>query len=126
MPKTLESKRIFSPDQLMDEEALAQMGTSDEFAAFFTGDESPKVLVTATRQAGADTVAFAEELADLFPTGEYRARPPRMLIKDVVKGAVERHYTHLVVVNESRKIAGTPSSSRVISRVAAVSDPSSP
>lgn len=107
VPKTLESKRIFSPDQLMNESTLAEMDTSDEFSRFFIQGELPKILITTSRRAHPATYQFAEELADLFPTANYRQRPSTWLVSDVVKGAVERAYTHLLIVNESRKVTNS-------------------
>jgi len=83
------------------------MGATDEFAKFFAGGETPKVLITTTRRAHIPTYQFAEELSDLLPNAEYRKRPSTVLVEEVVKGAVERSFTHLVVVNESRKLPDT-------------------
>lgn len=103
VPRTLESKRVFSPDQLMDESTLAEMDATDEFSRFFTQGEAPKILVTSSRRAHPATYQFAEELADLFPTAEYRQRSSTWLVGDIVKQATEHAYTHLLIVNESRK-----------------------
>lgn len=75
----------------------------DEFSSFFVDGVAPKILITTTRRACTDTFKFADELTDLFPNSEFRRRDGNHIFKDVVKGAVERNYTHLVVVNESRK-----------------------
>lgn len=83
------------------------MDAKDEFASFFVDGETPKILITTTRRPRAETHEFAEELADFFPASEYRKRPSHMLVKDVVKGALARNYTHMVIVNESRKVADT-------------------
>lgn len=83
------------------------MDASDEFASFFVEGETPKILITTTRRPRAGTHEFADELADLFPASEYRKRPSHLLLKDVVKGALARSYTHLLVVNESRKVPDT-------------------
>lgn len=79
------------------------MDESDEFASFFVQGEEPKILITTVRRAHTATYQFAEELADIFPNAEYRKRPSTSLVSDVVKSAVERNHTHLLVVNESRK-----------------------
>ena len=87
----------------MDKDTLSQMDDSDEFAKFFTQKEEPKILITTTRRVHVPTYQFAEELADLFPTAEYRKRPSNALVAEVVKAAVEHSFTHLIIVNESRK-----------------------
>ncbi len=107
VPKTVESKRVFTDDQIMDEEALAAMASSDEFASFFVDGQAPKILVTTTKRPTEETATFADELADLFPTATYRERPPKALISDIVASANGAAYTHLVVVNESRKALDT-------------------
>lgn len=91
----------------MDEDTLALMDASDEFASFFVEGEAPKILITTTRRPRVPTHEFAEELSDLFPNSEYRKRPSHMLVAEVVKGAVERKYTHLMIVNESGKVPNT-------------------
>lgn len=91
----------------MNEEKLAKMDDSDEFSGFFVRGEEPRILITTTRRAHIPTHQLAEELSDLFPSAEYKKRPPTMLISDVVKGGVERGYTHMLVVNESRKLPDT-------------------
>jgi ribosome production factor 1 len=63
----------------------------------------PKVLITTTRRASPGTFTFADELTDLFPLSEFHRRDGHHIFKDVVKAAVDRDFTHLVVVNESRK-----------------------
>lgn len=66
----------------------------------------PKILITTTRRACPDTFKLAEELTDMFPGSEFRRRDGNHILKDIVKGAIEREYSHLVVLNESRKVPG--------------------
>jgi ribosome production factor 1 len=63
----------------------------------------PKIMITTTRRASPDTFKFAEELTDLFPNSEFRRREGNHIFKDVVKAVIDNEYTHLIVVNESRK-----------------------
>lgn len=85
------------------------MDGNDEFASFFVEGQTPKILVTTTRRAHIPTYTFAEELTDIFPGAEYRKRPSTAFIADIVKSANERNFTHLLVVNESRKEPDTVS-----------------
>lgn len=83
------------------------MNATDEFASFFVDGVPSKILVSTTRRAQDATCDFAGELADLFPGAEYRKRLSQVLVADMVKGAGERGFTHIVLVNESRKTPDT-------------------
>lgn len=105
--RTVENQRIITAEQEITEEALEDMNNNDEMAPFFAGDEKPKVLVTTTRRAHVSTHEIATELADIFPGAEYKKRASTLFIKDIAKAAIERDYTHMMIVNESRKHPNT-------------------
>lgn len=107
IPQTQESKRVITPEQMVDEATLEAMATSDEFASFFSEGLNPKILITTSPKVHKDSHLFAEELVDLFPAAEYRPRPRDSLFKDVAKDANERDFTHIIVVAESRKTIET-------------------
>ena len=101
IPQTQESKRVITPEQAVDEAALEQMATGDEFASFFAEGLNPKILITTGAKVRKETHQFAEELVDLFPGAEYRERPRKILFKQVAKEAHERSFTHVIVIGES-------------------------
>ena len=114
IPRTIEnSKRVDPSIAEATPEEMTLEDATDAFANFFTQAAStdstelssvqPKILITSTRRSHPKTFHFAEELVDLFPGAEFRRRDAEHLIKDVVAGAIQRNYTHLIVVNESRK-----------------------
>lgn len=91
------SPNAIAPEQLSLEDQ------NDAFSSFFVEGLPPKVLITTTRRAHTPAFTFAEELTDLFPFSEFHRREGHHIFKDVVKVAVEKEFSHLVVVNESRK-----------------------
>ncbi len=105
--ETQESKRVLRPEQQVDDAALEEMACSDEFASFFAGQTTPRLLITTNPDARKDAHRFGAELADLFPNSEYRVRPHKTMLRDVVAEAAKRDYTHAVVVGESRKALDT-------------------
>lgn len=128
IPRTVEnSKRVDPSITDATPEEMTMEDATDAFANFFaqaatstdpvTGAEvaapPPKILITLTRRSHPKTFRFAEELIDLFPGAEFRRRDSGHLIKDVVAGAIEREYTHLLIVNESRKQPDTLSMIRL-------------
>lgn len=82
------------------------MDKNDEFSGFFINGQQPKILITTTCRPGLKAQEFAKELSDFFPNAEYKQRTLNTPVPDVVKGATIRNYTHLVLVNESRKQFG--------------------
>lgn len=101
-PKTVESQRRAVENPAAPEQVGLE-DQSDAFASFFVEGVPPKVLITTTRRACADTMTFAEELTDLFPLSEFHRREGHHIFKEVVGAAVKKDFSHLVVVNESRK-----------------------
>lgn len=79
----------------------------DEFAQFFSGQETPKVLVTSSRRASKKTEAFCEEVSDIFPNCQYVKRPVSHLIKDVIRDALQEQFTHVIVICENQKLPET-------------------
>lgn len=77
---------------------------NDAFSSFFVDGIKPKILITTTRRANPATFKFADELTDLFPEAEFHRREGSHIYKDVVSKAIEKEFTHMIVVNESRKV----------------------
>lgn len=79
----------------------------DEFAEFFAGQETPKILITSSRRPTKKTEGLCEEISDIFPNCQYVKRPVSHLIKEVIRDALEREYTHVLVLCENQKIPET-------------------
>ncbi|KAI3658345.1 hypothetical protein MP638_007319 [Amoeboaphelidium occidentale] len=104
IPKTLENMRE-EDDTVPEAEdpELAADEESDELAEYFVKGKEPKVLVTTNKHAKKVGYAFAEELASIFPTGEYIKRKPQYDIKHIVEFSSNRGYTDVLIVNEDHK-----------------------
>lgn len=79
----------------------------DEFAEFFSGQETPKVLITSSRRSSKKTEAFCEEVSDIFPNSFFIKRPVTHLIKDVIRDALVEKFTHVIVICENQKLPET-------------------
>jgi ribosome production factor 1 len=79
----------------------------DEFAEFFAGTETPKILITSSRRPSKKTDAFCSEAADIFPNCQYVPRPLSHLVKDVCRDALEEQFTHVIVISENQKLPET-------------------
>ncbi|KAJ3416937.1 Ribosome production factor 1 [Chytridiales sp. JEL 0842] len=111
VPNTLENTRevdetIVDPE---DEEVLKSEDI-DEFSPYFNG-LPPKILVTTSRRATANTYEFANEFVSIFPNAEFIKRGPQFEIKKIVELATKREYTDVIVINEDKK---TPNAITVI------------
>lgn len=103
--RTVENSRKPSETAVQTDDPEIHMADSiDEFAQFFSGQETPKVLITSTRRARPATVDFCDELADVFPGAQFVRRPPTHLVKDVVAEAIPRGFTHLIIVAEDLRL----------------------
>lgn len=104
----MENSRKPSETVVQADDAEIKLADSmDEFARFFAGNETPKILITTSRKPAKIGVEFAQELADVFPNSEYVPRPRTHLIKDVINEALPRGYTHLIVVCDNLKLLET-------------------
>jgi ribosome production factor 1 len=76
---------------------------TDEFASYFNRSSEPKVLITTTQYPSQDLIKFALEMKSVigWDVSEYRKRTP-VTIKDIVNGAIERDFTDLMVISESK------------------------
>ena len=100
-------------DNLVQAEDFAEGGSvqvadaQDELAAFFRGDETPKIFITTGINPGQVTGDLAKELADVFPDAKYLPRLPHYkTVESVVKEALPHGYTHMVLVSEQDRPLG--------------------
>lgn len=104
VPRTVENSR--KPSETLvhaDDQEIKVSDAMDEFASFFAGQETPKILITTSRHPAKVTKEFAEELSDVLPNSEFIARPLKHQIRDVIAEATPRGYTHLCVVSDNLK-----------------------
>jgi ribosome production factor 1 len=104
IPRTVENSR--KPSETLvraDDEEIKVADSMDEFASFFAGSETPKILITTSRHPVKVTREFAEELSDVLPNSQFVARPLKHLIKDVIAEAVPRGFTHLCIISDNLK-----------------------
>ncbi|KAL3120538.1 hypothetical protein niasHT_007830 [Heterodera trifolii] len=84
-----------------DEEVLEDMD-NDAMAHFFEGSANPKVLITTSPRAKLKTFKLCFELKKVIPNAEIVSRK-NVAIKRVVRQAIERGFSDLMVVHEDRK-----------------------
>ncbi|XP_013783315.1 ribosome production factor 1-like [Limulus polyphemus] len=103
VPKTIENTR--EPDDAMvdpQDEEVQFDEAMDEMAAYFNKDYVPKVLVTSSDNPHTRTIRFCRELKQTIPNAEFRWRN-RASVKKMVKGAIERGFSDIVLINEDRR-----------------------
>lgn len=107
VPHTIESLREKDETTIqgdLDAEENAEVKLeldNDEFAAYFRHDYEPKVLITYSDNPVKKTRIFGRELTRIIPNSIslYRNRSG---VKKMVKSAVARGFTDLVIVNENQ------------------------
>ncbi|KAL2630365.1 hypothetical protein R1flu_015051 [Riccia fluitans] len=103
IPRTIENTReedetLAQPD---DEELQAEEG-ADEFSNYFKHDITPKVLLTTSQANSVPTRKFCQDLLTVIPNCFYYKRGTYNL-KQIVKYAINREFTSIIVINENRK-----------------------
>uniref|UniRef100_A0A915DNL1 Brix domain-containing protein n=1 Tax=Ditylenchus dipsaci TaxID=166011 RepID=A0A915DNL1_9BILA len=84
-----------------DKEVL-QDDTTDAMANYFSRDITPKILITTSPNAKLKTWKFCFELRKCIPNTEIFTRK-NVAIKRIVKQAIEKQFTDLVIVHEDNK-----------------------
>eukprot|EP00040_Diaphanoeca_grandis_P033003 m.201099 g.201099 ORF g.201099 m.201099 type:complete len:469 (+) comp32790_c1_seq1:83-1489(+) len=107
-PKSKEQKTLDNTREVdgtvveSDDDEVAADQDTDELASYFNG-KTPKVIVTTSDKPVGETFKFAEALINIFPSGEFIPRKG-VDLKKIIKGAIARDYTDIIVVNEDRKV----------------------
>lgn len=107
VPHTIESLRekdeTIITGNLEDEEnaELKLDFEHDEFSSYYKHSYEPKVLITFSDNPNRKTRIFGRELTRIIPNSIslYRNRSG---VKKMVKSAIERHFTDIVIVNEDQ------------------------
>ncbi|KAE9549241.1 hypothetical protein FO519_007550 [Halicephalobus sp. NKZ332] len=102
-PKTIENMR--EADVTMvdaeDEEVLHDQ-EYDEMASYFNRETTPKVVLTTSPKARVDTHKFCFDLTKIIPGAQ--CVPRRCIpVKKIVKQAIEKGYTDLIIIHENRE-----------------------
>jgi ribosome production factor 1 len=99
--RTLDNTR--TPDVTIVREADEEVFEDeevDEFAAYFAKEVTPKVLLTTSEKPSDVLRMTVKEMLRVFPNSEYVSRK-KHAIKDMVKAAVNRGYTDLLIFEET-------------------------
>lgn len=107
VPHTLESLREKDETTIvgsLDDEANEELKVEcehDEFAAYYKQAYEPKVLITYADNPNRKTRIFGRELTRIIPNSLslYRNRSG---VKKMVKSAVARNFTDIIIVNEDQ------------------------
>ncbi|XP_066256409.1 probable ribosome production factor 1 [Euwallacea similis] len=107
IPHTIESLRIkdeTTVTNLNDEEneLIRDDLENDEFSDFYRQSYEPKVLITYADNPMRKTRIFGREMTRIIPNSIalYRNRSG---VKKIVKSAIAKEYTDIIVINENRK-----------------------
>lgn len=102
-PKTLESTR--DPDrtvvQPQDEEVFRDE-SEDEFARFFSNDETPKIMITTRPRPSGGLFHFIQDLLRMIPNAFFYPRKS-FTVKQICQWASNKKFTHLFVISERLK-----------------------
>ncbi|KAH7698287.1 Brix domain containing protein [Aphelenchoides avenae] len=103
-PKTIENTREADDTYVKeDDEEVLHDTEHDNMAGYFNRETTPKVLITTSPKARANTWKFCFELRKCIPNAEIYSRK-NVAIKRIVKDAIEREFTDLLIVHEDKKM----------------------
>lgn len=94
-PRTIENSKIAT--EFLSDESQASL------LAKIKDSKLSKILVTTSRRAAKSTMRFSEELADVFPTGEFVKRGSMDRVEDLIRDATAAGYSHIAIIGESQK-----------------------
>lgn len=109
MPKgvtrTIESMRVKDETIITDAEDEEIKGEQniDEFASYFKGDTTPRLLLTTNRRPKGKIFDFLKEIKSAIPGCEYYERK-NFLIKHVIEQAKKEGFTDLLLFYEKNGI----------------------
>uniref|UniRef100_A0A1I7XTX1 Brix domain-containing protein n=1 Tax=Heterorhabditis bacteriophora TaxID=37862 RepID=A0A1I7XTX1_HETBA len=102
-PKTIESTREYDETMVQDDDdEIEHDEAHDEFSSYFNRETLPKILITMSPYAKKTTWKFCFELQKCIPNAEIFSRKG-VPLKKVVKQAIEKEYTDILVVHEDHK-----------------------
>ncbi|XP_076237117.1 putative ribosome production factor 1 [Calliopsis andreniformis] len=107
VPHTLESLREKDETTVtgdLDDEENAELKVdfeNDEFASYYKHSYEPKVLISYADNPTRKTRIFGREMTRIIPNSISLYRN-RSSVKKMVKSAIERNYTDIIVINEDQ------------------------
>jgi ribosome production factor 1 len=103
MPRTIESMRIKDETMVQpnDEEVIGDE-KDDEFAAFYTNEKRPKIMITTRPKPSRKLFPFIGDLMQMIPKAYYYPRE-NFQVTEMATQAAEKGFTHLVVLSEKNK-----------------------
>jgi len=84
-----------------DEEVVADE-SQDEFSRYFSGEATPKIIITSSPNPSKIMYEFISDLLHVFPNSFYYARK-NFTIQQILTAARKRDYTDLLIFNEDKK-----------------------
>lgn len=105
VPKTLDNTREIEPTMVKNnDEEILNDEADDEFASYFNIDSTikPKVLITTRPHPSQQLFYFIADLQVLIPALHYYPRK-EYSVKEIVKFATNRQFTHLMILSEKAK-----------------------
>lgn len=103
IPRTIE--RLREQDETIvppDDEEVQQDEAIDEFASYFDGTTTPKIMITTTKKPSRKVYDFLKELIEVIPNAFYYKRGEHKL-KDICKYATNKKFTDLMVFSEDKR-----------------------
>jgi ribosome production factor 1 len=105
--KTLDNTREFDHTIVeAGDEEVAEDEDNDEFAEYFRGNTTPKIMITTSYSVHRDTLLFVEDLLDTIPDSHFYSRR-QYHIKEIVQYANNNEFTDILVINENNLVAST-------------------
>jgi ribosome production factor 1 len=103
-PRTLDNSREVEPTMVQqdDLEILGDEAT-DEFADYFSDTVRPKIIITTRPRPSSKLFHFIADLMRFLPQLYYYPRK-NFSVKDICEFAVNRDFTHLIVLSEKSKV----------------------
>lgn len=74
----------------------------DEFSKYFSGNSTPKVIITTKKKPTSKLVEFCQEFIGVIPNLEFYERRDYH-VKEIIEMANKREYTDLVIFNERNR-----------------------
>lgn len=104
VPKTIENTRAHDPTFVSEESIDEVIGDEqdDEFAKYYSNELNPKIMITTRPNCSRKLFTVIGDMMQLIPNAFYYPRGEHQ-VKDLVKYASNKNFTHLVILGEKNK-----------------------
>ena len=114
-PRTLDNSREQESTMVTaDDVEVLTDECEDEFAAYFSGETPPKVLITTRPRPSQNTFHFIADLQQLIPGLSFYPRKS-FSVKEICQFAQNRGFTHVMILSEKNKACNGMTISHVAS-----------